>query len=128
MKIDITHIEQYLSDVKSSVKIGRYRIDRNDRRQDNLNLFLDYVIPEAKAKEIILSLTATDFSAILQNEHVGYEYEILYVFGKNVILLERYGTEKKEVPLYIKINKLENDYVIVISFHEQKHPLKYYFK
>ena len=128
MKIDITHIEQYLSDVKSSVKIDRYRIDRNDRRQDNLNLFLDYVIPEAKAKEIILSLTATDFSAILQNEHVGYEYEILYVFGKNVILLERYGTEKKEVPLYIKINKLENDYVIVISFHEQKHPLKYYFK
>ena len=128
MKIDITHIEQYLSDVKSSVKIDRYRIDRNDRRQDNLNLFLDYVIPEAKAKEIILSLTATDFSAILQNEHVGYEYEKLYVFGKNVILLERYGTEKKEVPLYIKINKLENDYVIVISFHEQKHPLKYYFK
>ena len=128
LKIDITHIEQYLSDVKSSVKIDRYRIDRNDRRQDNLNLFLDYVIPEAKAKEIILSLTATDFSAILQNEHVGYEYEILYVFGKNVILLERYGTEKKEVPLYIKINKLENDYVIVISFHEQKHPLKYYFK
>ena len=128
LNIDITHIEQYLSDVKSSVKIDRYRIDRNDRRQDNLNLFLDYVISEAKAKEIILSLTATDFSAILQNEHVGYEYEILYVFGKNVILLERYGTEKKEVPLYIKINKLENDYVIVISFHEQKHPLKYYFK
>lgn len=128
MKIDITHIEQYLSDVKSSVKIDRYRIDRNDRRQDNLNLFLDYVISEAKAKEIILSLTATDFSAILQNEHVGYENEKLYVFGKNVILLERYGTEKKEVPLYIKINKLENDYVIVISFHEQKHPLKYYFK
>ena len=47
--------------------------------------------------------------------------------GKDVMLLERMGTKEKQVSLYIKFNKLEC-YVIVISFHEQKYPLKYPFK
>lgn len=128
MKIEMKDIEQYLSEVKEAVENNRYRLDRNSKRQDNINLFLDYVIDEAKAKDIILSLTAMDFSEILQNKHKGYEHEMLYVFGKDVVLLERNGTEEKAVSLYIKFNKLESSFVIVISFHEQKHPLIYYFK
>lgn len=128
LDIDKKDIEQYLSEVKEAVENGRYRLDRNARRQDNISLFLDYVIDEAKAKESILSLTAMDFSDILQNEHKGFEHEKLYVFGKDVTLLERNGTEEKTVSLYIKFNKLENCFVIVISFHEQKYPLTYYFK
>ncbi len=128
LRIDKKDIEQYLSEVKEAVENDRYRLDRNARRQDNINLFLDYIIDEAKAKEIILILTTMDFSEILQNEHKGFEHERLYVFGKDVILLERNGTEEKTVSLYIKFNKLENCFVIVISFHEQKHPLTYYFK
>lgn len=128
LSINQKDIEQYLSEVKEAVENDRYRLDRNDRRQDNINLFLDYVIDEAKAKEIILSLTTMDFSEILQNKHKGFEHERLYVFGKDVILLERNGTEEKTVSLYIKFNKLENCFVIIISFHEQKHPLTYYFK
>ena len=128
LKIEMKDIEQYLSDVREAVENDRYRIDRNSRRQDNIRLFLDYVINEAKAKDIILSLTAKDFSEVLQNEHKGYEYEQLYVFGKDVRLLERNGTDEKTVSLYIKINKLENRFVIVISFHEQKYPLTYCFR
>ncbi|MCM1495311.1 MAG: type II toxin-antitoxin system MqsR family toxin [Bacteroides sp.] len=128
MNIDKKDIEQYLSVLKEAVGNDRYRLARNLKRQDNVNLFLNYVIDEAKAKEIILSLTAMDFSEILQNEHAGYEHESLYVFGKDVNLLERNGTEKKTVSLYIKFNKLENGFVIVISFHEQKYPLIYHFK
>ena len=75
MNIDKKDIEQYLSEVKKAVENNRYRLDRNARRQDNINLFLDYVIDEAKAKEIILNLTAMDFSGILQNEHKGFEHE-----------------------------------------------------
>ncbi|MEH2958580.1 hypothetical protein [Candidatus Merdisoma sp. JLR.KK006] len=89
---------------------------------------MNYVLDEAKAKEILLSLTPTDFSEILHNEHKGFEHELLYVFGKDVSLLERYGSEERIVSLYIKFNKLDNCFVIVISFHEQKHPLTYYFK
>lgn len=65
LSIDKKDIEQYLSEMKDAVRNNRYRLDRNARRQDNIALFLDYVIDEAKAKEIILSLTAMDFSDIL---------------------------------------------------------------
>ena len=128
MLINKKSIEQYLEDVKAAVRNNRYRIDRNKNRLENLNLFTDYLIDEAKAKKILLNLDVMDFSAILQNEHAGFEHELLYVFGKDVKLLERYGTKEKTVSLYIKINKLENNFVIVISFHEQKYPLKYYFR
>ncbi len=128
MNINKKDIEQYLSEVKEAVENNRYRIERNARRRDNIQLFEEYIIDEAKAKEILLSLTAMDFSDLLQNEHKGFEHEKLYVFGKDVRLLERYGMEEKTVSLYIKFNKLENCFVIVISFHEQKYPLKYYFK
>ena len=69
LNIDQKDIDQYLSKVKDAVEKDNYRLDRNAKRQDNINLFLDYVIDEAKAKEIILSLNAMDFSEILQNEH-----------------------------------------------------------
>lgn len=128
MNIKKKEIEQYLFEVKEAVENDRYRLERNARRQDNITLFLDYVIDETKAKEIILSLTVMDFSEILQNEHKGYEHERLYVFGRDITLLERNGAEEKIVSLYIKFNKLESSFVIVISFHEQKHPLTYYFK
>jgi hypothetical protein len=121
-------IEEYLLDVKKAVSEDRYRLDRNNRRQDNIDLFINYVIDESKAKDIILSLEVMDFSEIVQNEHVGFEHEMLYIFGKDVQLLERTGTEEVTVSLYIKFNKLENNYVIVISFHEQHYPLNYYFR
>ena len=128
MKVNKKDIENYLSEVKTAITNNRYRIARNNKRTDNIDLFLNYVIDETKAKEILLSLTAMDFSEILQNEHKDFEHEKLYVFGKDVNLLERNVTEERKVSLYIKINKLENSFVIVISFHEQRYPLTYYFK
>ena len=60
-------IENYLTDIKNAIQNNQYRIERNSRRQDNLNLFVDYVIDEEKAKEILLDLAVDDFSAILKN-------------------------------------------------------------
>ena len=51
MNIDQKDIEQYLSEVKEAVERDNYRLDRNARRQDNINLFLDYIIDEAEAKK-----------------------------------------------------------------------------
>ena len=128
--LDITQsdIAIYLTEVKEAIKNDRYKIERNYNRQDNIDLFLAYIIDEKKAKEILLSLTTIDFSEVLQNEHKGYEDELLYVFGKDVELLKRMGHGSKTISLYIKLNKLDNCYVIVVSFHEQKYPIKYYFK
>ena len=128
MNVTLKDIEQYLVEVKDAVKKGNYWLIKNAKRQDNINLFRDYAINDAKAKEIILGLTEMDFVEILQNEHKAYQHEKLYVFGKDVMLLYRESKKTKTVPLYIKFNKLKNSFVYVISFHEQKHPVKYYFK
>lgn len=128
MEVTIADIEQYLDEVKQAVNVGRYKIELNENRQDNQRLFMDYVIDEVMRKRILLSLMATDFSEVLQNEHSGFEHERLYVFGKEVKLLRRFGSGEEVVPLYIKFNKLDSQYLIVISFHKQRFPLKYRFK
>jgi len=128
LEVTYADIEKYLVEVKSAINTGKYRVEMNDRRQDNKDLFMDYIIDEEKRKQILLSLTALDFSEILPNEHAGYEHEMLYVFGKDVNLLHRFGAEEELISLYIKFNKLESNYVIVISFHKQRHPLEYKFR
>ena len=124
----MSDVENYLEAVKCAVKARRYRLDMNVKRPDNRKLFQTYSLTEEDAENIILDLNAMDFSDAVPNEHVGYEHETLYIFGKEVLLIERYGTAEKLVPLYIKFNKLDNEFVIVISFHEQRHPLTYYFR
>ena len=54
MNISRCEIEKYLLEVKNAIQGNRYRIERNSHRQDNINLFLDYVIDETKAKPEIL--------------------------------------------------------------------------
>ena len=128
MNVTIEDVEMYLEDVKEAINAGRYRIAMNENRQDNRDLFVDYVISEEQRKQILMSLEAADFSEIRHNTHIGYEHELLYVFGKDVKLLNRFGSEEEQVSLYIKFNKLESLYVIVISFHKQKYPLNYKFR
>ena len=128
MNLSVSDVENYLEAVKCAVKARRYRLDMNVKRPDNRKLFQTYSLTEEDAENIILDLNAMDFSDAVPNERVGYEHETLYIFGKEVLLIERYGTAEKLVPLYIKFNKLDNEFVIVISFHEQRHPLTYYFR
>ena len=128
MNLSVSDVENYLEAVKCAVEGHRYRLDMNAKRPDNRKLFDTYLFTMRDAENIILDLNAMDFSDAVPNEHVGFEHETLYIFGKEVLLIERYGTAEKLVPLYIKFNKLDNEFVIVISFHEQRHPLTYYFK
>lgn len=128
MNLSVSDVENYLEAVKCAVKARRYRLDMNVKRPDNRKLFDTYLLTIRDAENIILDLNAMDFSDAVPNEHAGFEHETLYIFGKEVLLIERYGTAEKLVPLYIKFNKLDNEFVIVISFHEQRHPLTYYFK
>ena len=124
MNVTKSDIEQYLSDVFAAVNAGRYQISP---RQKNQDIYMDYVFTEEDAKEVILSLTAYDFSDAVQNDHPQHPEEILYIFGKDINLMPRYGDSEEKVSLYIKFNKLTNQYVIVISFHKQEYPLTYKF-
>lgn len=121
-------IRGYLAEVRAVVTAGNYRIETNGKRQANLALYREYVIDEEKSKEILMDLAAGDFCEALRNEHKGYEREQLYVFGKEVRLLQRFGTEEETVALYIKLNKLGSRFLVVVSFHKQEYPLTYAFK
>ena len=79
-------------------------------------------------KSILLDLTEDDFCEKVQNKHVQFQHEWLYIFGKEISLMKRYEEKSEVVPLYIKFNMIENKFVIVISFHKQKYPLVYYFR
>ena len=125
MNVTKSNVEQYISDVFAAVNAGRYQISP---RQKNQDIYIDYVFTEEDAKKVILSLTASDFSYAVQNEHPQHPEEILYIFGKDINLMPRYGSSEEKVSLYIKFNKLTNQFVIVISFHKQEHPLTYKFK
>lgn len=123
-------VEKYLEQVKELICKGKFRIDRNKKRPKNIALFDNYVITEEDAKNILLDLSAEEFSHLLRNEHPGFEHEILYVFGKKTELLKRYDEEKDNVDLYIKFNKMDIPFnlLIVISFHVEDYSLNYPFK
>ena len=127
MNLSIADIEEYLSIVRQAVREDRYEIERNENREENLKLSWQYMLPEEEIKKIIYSLTPLDFSEAVKNRKKRFANEILYVFGKNVNLIERDSGKEKEIELYIKFNKEIDNYVIVISFHEAKHPVKKYF-
>lgn len=127
MNLSIADIEEYLSIVRQAVREGRYEIERNENREENLKLSWQYMLLEEEIKKIIYSLTPLDFSEAVKNRKKRFANEILYVFGKNVNLIERDSGQEKEIELYIKFNKEIDNYVIVISFHEAKHPVKKYF-
>ncbi|MFM9414126.1 hypothetical protein ACKQTC_07075 [Peptococcus simiae] len=128
--MDITEkeVETYLEEAKALIRDGDYRIARNANRSDNNDLFLEYVLSEAEAEKILLSLSTKDFSEARRNQKEGYGHELLYIFGKKVELLERFGANLVIVPLYIKLNRIENKILIVVSFHKQKYKLIYCFK
>lgn len=125
MVVSVEEVEVYLLDVMNAVKYNRFKISQ---REKNRKLVLDYILDREKIKEIILSLTVKDFSSAVNNIKEEYSSEILYIFGKDVMLLPRFGSREKKVSIYIKFNKFDDGYIIVVSFHEQQYPLKYPFK
>ena len=128
MKNSFQEIEAYLHDVKNAVRDGRYQLDLNAKRLDNQTLFSDYVLNMQDVEKILLSLSPWDFSEAVQNRHKGFENEMLFIFGKTVRLLQRYGNREENVPLYIKINKFMDGFVMIISFHKQRRRLNFHFK
>ena len=104
MHIEREEVEKYLVAVKQAIREGRYRISPREKNEQLTN---EYILSEANIEEILLALCVEDFSEAVQNEHPQYQHEVLYIFGKEVQLLPRYGDEKETVALYIKFNLLK---------------------
>lgn len=121
--VDKSEIIDYLSCAKKLIVQNKFSIALNSNRMTNSSLF-----DEERIKSILLDLTEDDFCEKVQNKHVQFQHEWLYIFGKEISLMKRYEEKSEVVPLYIKFNMIENKFVIVISFHKQKYPLVYYFR
>ena len=126
--IDESEINDYLGEAKKLILDGKFRIALNSNRLTNLSLFDEYLINEESVKSILLNLTVYDFCEKVQNKHANFNHEWLYVFGKEINLIKRFEEKSEMVPLYIKFNKIEDKFLIVVSFHKQKYPLVYYFQ
>ena len=126
--IDESEINDYLGEAKKLILDGKFRIALNSNRLTNLSLFDEYLINEESFKSILLNLTVYDFCEKVQNKHANFNHEWLYVFGKEIDLIKRFEEKSEMVPLYIKFNKIEDKFLIVVSFHKQKYPLVYYFQ
>lgn len=126
--IDESEINDYLGEAKKLILDGKFRIALNSNRLTNLSLFDEYLINEESVKSILLNLTVYDFCEKVQNKHANFNHEWLYVFGKEIDLIKRFEEKSEMVPLYIKLNKIEDKFLIVVSFHKQKYPLVYYFQ
>lgn len=126
--IDESEINDYLGEAKKLILDGKFRIALNSNRLTNWSLFDEYLINEESVKSILLNLTVYDFCEKVQNKHANFNHEWLYVFGKEIDLIKRFEEKSEMVPLYIKFNKIEDKFLIVVSFHKQKYPLVYYFQ
>lgn len=126
--IDESEINDYLGEAKKLILDDKFRIALNSNRLTNLSLFDEYLINEESVKSILLNLTVYDFCEKVQNKHANFNHEWLYVFGKEIDLIKRFEEKSEMVPLYIKFNKIEDKFLIVVSFHKQKYPLVYYFQ
>ena len=73
MNVSKSGVDAYLLDVFNAVKAGRYQISP---RLKNRSIYIDYVFTESDAKNVILSLTADDFSDAVQNDHPQHPEEI----------------------------------------------------
>ena len=126
--IDESEINDYLGEAKKLILDGKFRIALNSNRLTNLSLFDEYLLNEESVKSILLNLTVYDCCEKVQNKHANFNHEWLYIFGKEINLMKRFEEKSEMVPLYIKFNKIEDKFLIVVSFHKQKYPLVYYFQ
>lgn len=119
-------ISRYLEDAKELFKNNKYMISYNGNRQENYQLIMDYVISEYDKKMILLSITSDNFVKRESNTKEKYHNEIMYVFGKNVDLMNRDTGELEQVQLYIKMCII-SAFCTVVSFHRAKYPIHYAF-
>ncbi len=103
---------------------GKFRIALNSNLLTNLSLFDEYLINEESVKSILLNLTVYDFCEKVQNKHANFNHEWLYVFGKEINLMKKV----KWFHCILSLIKIEDKFLIVVSFHKQKYPLVYYFQ
>lgn len=124
------NLKEILNKIKSSILKDNYQIENNRNRKDNYSFKRKYELGDKELKRILLSITEEDYYETVNNYKKGYEHERLHIFAPTINVENDEG-EIKIVQLYTKFNIIEKEindekieYVIVISLHEAKRPIK----
>lgn len=123
-------ISAVLQKIQECVSSGKYSVEQNVNRAENIALIREYNLTSEKQRRILMQIEVEDFCHSLNNTKLGFEHEILYVFCPQVSLFNL-DDEEKQLDLYTKFNILElrsGSRAIVISFHERNKPIDYLFR
>lgn len=123
-------ISVILDKIKACISSGKYAISLNEKRRENIDFINEYNIRSDKLVSIFMQIEVEDFCHSLQNTHIGYEYEVLYVFVPQVQLYHADDREET-VDVYMKFNiidTLSGSRTVVISFHKRNKPIDYLFR
>jgi len=123
-------ISAVLQKIQECVSSGKYSVEQNANRAENIALIREYNLTSEKQRRILMQIEVDDFCHSLNNTNLGFEHEILYVFCPQVSLFNL-DDEEKQLDLYTKFNILElrsGSRAIVISFHERNKPIDYLFR
>lgn len=121
-------ISGYIEKIKHLVEADQFTISSGKNRKENSEFLEKYHLDFSKITEVIKSLTIYDFCYVTQNKNAGFEHEYLYVFCKACEL--DYWGEINTIDVYMKFNliqKKNNEFVFVVSFHERNKPIEYAF-
>jgi hypothetical protein len=119
-------ISEILKTIQTCVAGDKFIISQNTNRRENTEFIQRYNLTVAKVKGIISMIETDDFCYGLNNKNPGFEHEVLYVFCPQIELA--YGDAVEAVDIYSKFNIIDNERVVVISFHRRNYPIDYLFK
>ena len=118
---NITKCENFLNQMNLMLKDNETKVDICPHRQKNFIFYYLYNINEDYVRKVLGELTISDLRDVTLNTNPKYPSEDLYVFSKNVVLLNADSREVEE-ELYIKISIDEKGKIITtISFHPAEH-------
>ena len=120
----IEEIEKYLKNIKEQVKKDNFIIPMTDKRPKNKAFIVKYHLSRRKQKEMLLALEATDFC--YSADDYTNKTERHYMFSREYEL-DSWGSIYN-VLVYVKIVQKEDNFVVVVSFHEPDKKLVHLFK
>ncbi len=128
LEYTIGDIEEYIDQIKILVGKGKYDVPQQANRAENKKFIQRYRLRMRDIENILNSLNVYDFCYGTRNRNKGFEKEILYVFSKEYE--DTFPEGHKRIHIYIKMNliKPNDNFVIVISFHEDTAPMKPLFE
>lgn len=107
-------IEEYLQSVKKSVKAGNFIVCTTKKNEKNRKFIEKYNLNKNKQKQLLIELEVSDFCYSADNYNEPQER--LYIFCREYEL-NNWGTIEK-VKIYIKIAKKQDEFIVIVSFHE----------